>query len=619
MRSIESLSLSIVRVAEEHAMKENTGQVLVQAPVDIANYLLNEKRSALREIEQRHEAPIVIVADEQLHTPHYEVTRLRENELGEESSKPSYRRGTPRKAATIALTKANLNVPPPAAVTNVRPAQPAPLREPRPDPVPEPVVARQAPAPVAPAASSGGVIGWLKSLFAGDASTGSAPAGRDRPQGERNDRGGQRRDGRGGKQGQGQGQGRDRDRPRRDDARGDGQRQQAQQEGQPKAARNKPAATRQKQPKQNQPRQQGQGRNRPDEQRSDTAQDAAAVEKIEKANPAAQTAQAGAGAAAGAATASAAIVAPIAAEALAAPEQDTAMEAGVQATEHSESNDAKTEEGDGTGRRRRGRRGGRRRRRGDGDAAAALPGDEDQMAGEDNTRAADRSQPEFDFDDDVKTPGQPTAEASQATATVATDTTQDAEAAPAIETRESTDAVVQSAREASQPEPREPEAQSAAIPAEAMPEATSSESEMADAAEIAVPGESGEPLEPVAEILHGNADLAEAATLSPQAAATEADVAIDAPSVSQPAAAIVQTALVPPPAVVSEPEPVATSTPIAPMATGQDDRAPGLFDAPLAAEPEQRAPLQNVTTTAAKPTGQDSAEDPEDKARSHST
>ncbi|MGD5182215.1 ribonuclease E/G, partial [Xanthomonas citri pv. citri] len=83
MRSVETLSLSIIRVAEEHAMKENTGQVLVQAPVEIANYLLNEKRSALREIEQRHEAPIVIVADEQLRTPHYTVTRLRENELGE--------------------------------------------------------------------------------------------------------------------------------------------------------------------------------------------------------------------------------------------------------------------------------------------------------------------------------------------------------------------------------------------------------------------------------------------------------------------------------------------------------------------------------------------------------
>ncbi|HWV89695.1 MAG TPA: Rne/Rng family ribonuclease, partial [Burkholderiales bacterium] len=44
MRSVESLSLSIIRLAEEHAMKENTAQVLVQAPPEIANYLLNEKR-----------------------------------------------------------------------------------------------------------------------------------------------------------------------------------------------------------------------------------------------------------------------------------------------------------------------------------------------------------------------------------------------------------------------------------------------------------------------------------------------------------------------------------------------------------------------------------------------
>ena len=80
MRSVESLSLSILRLAEEHAMKENTGQVLVQAPTEIANYLLNEKRRALVEIEQRHDAPIVIVADDQLETPHYEVTRIRENE-----------------------------------------------------------------------------------------------------------------------------------------------------------------------------------------------------------------------------------------------------------------------------------------------------------------------------------------------------------------------------------------------------------------------------------------------------------------------------------------------------------------------------------------------------------
>src|SRR5512133_3242450 len=165
MRSIESLSLSILRVAEEHAMKENTGQVLVQVPVEIANYLLNEKRRALGEIEQRHEAPIVIVADDQLETPHYEVTRLRENELGEESARPSYQRGTPRKLATIALTKANLNVPV-AAVTAVRPAQPAPIREPREEaPAPAPVQVATRPAP--PAANAVGLVERLFRLFRG--------------------------------------------------------------------------------------------------------------------------------------------------------------------------------------------------------------------------------------------------------------------------------------------------------------------------------------------------------------------------------------------------------------------------------------------------------------------
>ncbi|HET6604158.1 MAG TPA: Rne/Rng family ribonuclease [Xanthomonadaceae bacterium] len=129
IRSVESLSLSILRLLEEHAMKENTGQVLVQAPIEIANYLLNEKRRALSEIEGRHDAPIVLVADGQLKTPHYEVTRLRDNELGEETARPSYQRTTPRKLETHTLTRAHLNIPDPPAVTAVRPVQPAPVRE----------------------------------------------------------------------------------------------------------------------------------------------------------------------------------------------------------------------------------------------------------------------------------------------------------------------------------------------------------------------------------------------------------------------------------------------------------------------------------------------------------
>ncbi|WP_235062495.1 Rne/Rng family ribonuclease [Xylella taiwanensis] len=129
MRSIESLSLSIIRIVEEHAMKENTGQVLVQTPVEIANYLLNEKRRALNEIEKRHDAPIIIIADEQLHTPHYEVTRLRENELGEETGKPSYQRTTSRKLPVHALTKSQLNIPPAPAVKSITPPQLAQTHE----------------------------------------------------------------------------------------------------------------------------------------------------------------------------------------------------------------------------------------------------------------------------------------------------------------------------------------------------------------------------------------------------------------------------------------------------------------------------------------------------------
>src|SRR5690606_12159597 len=202
MRSVESLALAIIRLAEEHAMKDSTGQGLVQAPVEIANYLLNEQRRALAEIETRHDAPIVIVADEQLQTPHYEVTRLRANELDEEAAKPSYRRGTPRKVATIALTKANLNVPA-AAVTKVQPARPAPVREPRAEPAPEPAPA-PAPAAAVVAPATGGIVGWLKSLFVGaPAAEAPAPARGGDGQQRRGERGGQRseRDGRGNRSG----------------------------------------------------------------------------------------------------------------------------------------------------------------------------------------------------------------------------------------------------------------------------------------------------------------------------------------------------------------------------------------------------------------------------------
>src|SRR5687768_5022458 len=205
MRSVESLSLSIIRLAEEHAMKENTAQVLVQAPPEIANYLLNEKRRALVEIETRHEAPIIIVADEQLETPHFNVSRLRDGETGEEAAKPSYHRTSPRKLEVHALTKSHLNVPDLPAVTAVRPPAPAPVRE----EAPEPVEVELAPPPVFSnmhAPRKRGFFARLMAVFTGDEpAPAAAPAPRkgprgDRPEtaerGDRSERGGRRDRGR---------------------------------------------------------------------------------------------------------------------------------------------------------------------------------------------------------------------------------------------------------------------------------------------------------------------------------------------------------------------------------------------------------------------------------------
>ncbi len=87
VRDNESLSLSILRLLEEEALKENTKQVHCIAPVKIATYLLNEKRKAIHKIEQRHSVNVIIVPNERMETPHFHVLRIRN---GEESNTLSY-------------------------------------------------------------------------------------------------------------------------------------------------------------------------------------------------------------------------------------------------------------------------------------------------------------------------------------------------------------------------------------------------------------------------------------------------------------------------------------------------------------------------------------------------
>ncbi|HCM9594397.1 ribonuclease E [Enterobacter bugandensis] len=88
VRDNESLSLSILRLIEEEALKENTKEVHAIVPVPIASYLLNEKRAAVSAIEARQGGVrCIIVPNDQMETPHYHVLRVRK---GEETSTLSY-------------------------------------------------------------------------------------------------------------------------------------------------------------------------------------------------------------------------------------------------------------------------------------------------------------------------------------------------------------------------------------------------------------------------------------------------------------------------------------------------------------------------------------------------
>ncbi|THA01419.1 ribonuclease E [Rodentibacter pneumotropicus] len=87
VRDNESLSLSILRLIEEEALKENTKQVHTIVPVQIASYLLNEKRKAISNIEKRHDVDVIVVPNEAMETPNFSVSRVRD---GEELNELSY-------------------------------------------------------------------------------------------------------------------------------------------------------------------------------------------------------------------------------------------------------------------------------------------------------------------------------------------------------------------------------------------------------------------------------------------------------------------------------------------------------------------------------------------------
>jgi ribonuclease E len=162
IRGTESTALHVLRIIQEEAMKENTGAVHAQVPVDVASFLLNEKRSEIQKLEGRLKVNIVLVPNPHLETPHYKVQRLRHDELNEMEHVPSSyelveRPEEPKAPGAEAQERPERQQP---VVKGITPAQPAPIvTEIKPKPASEPV-AQAVVQPVAAVAE-----GFLSRIF----------------------------------------------------------------------------------------------------------------------------------------------------------------------------------------------------------------------------------------------------------------------------------------------------------------------------------------------------------------------------------------------------------------------------------------------------------------------
>ncbi|MGD2160191.1 MAG: ribonuclease E [Gammaproteobacteria bacterium] len=152
IRTVESLALSLIRIMEEEALKENTARVDVHVPVDVATYMLNEKRKAINEIEQQTRIRMVIIANSTLETPQYRVERVRKSEIDDASEVASYKQvvevGENYNPADFTEKVIQPEQP---AVTAIAPSRPAPT-----------------PAPTPAAQPTGGILTRIVSLFTGD-------------------------------------------------------------------------------------------------------------------------------------------------------------------------------------------------------------------------------------------------------------------------------------------------------------------------------------------------------------------------------------------------------------------------------------------------------------------
>jgi ribonuclease E len=160
IRGVESLALAVLRLIGEEARKDRSAKVIAQLPVDVATYLLNEKRDWIRAIEERDHVQLILVANPALETPNYTIRRVRDDQVGApENIGVSYTlaaQEAPPSDAALDLFAPRVKPEEPAVVPPM-PATPAPV----PPPEPAPVAAAPAAAPLAGPGLFARLFGWL--------------------------------------------------------------------------------------------------------------------------------------------------------------------------------------------------------------------------------------------------------------------------------------------------------------------------------------------------------------------------------------------------------------------------------------------------------------------------
>ncbi len=155
IRDVESLSLAILRLIEEEALKDRTAEVRAQVPIPVAAFLLNEKRNSITKIELRTRARIVILPNDHLETPHFEVQRIRDDSPEALTAQTSYEMAS-AEVEEVAPTAATRTLVRQDAAIKTAPQRVAPVQ-----------TAAEQPAAAAEPSLFKGLVKSLVSLFAG--------------------------------------------------------------------------------------------------------------------------------------------------------------------------------------------------------------------------------------------------------------------------------------------------------------------------------------------------------------------------------------------------------------------------------------------------------------------